>query len=111
MEGLGQGPYARILIFLIPSVSHVSLTKTIPHPFVSSIALWHGGRKAASSECGGEVRRGEAWDGWRRDGYRRGEGKRKDGMPAQMTPREIKKGGPGSQSVSFTHGLSTLCVP
>lgn len=37
--------------------------------------------------------------------------KRKDGTPAQMTPREIKKGGPGSQSVSFTHGLSTLCVP
>lgn len=109
MEGLGQGPYARILIFLIPSVSHFSLTKTIPHPFVSSTALWHGGRKAASSECGGEVRRGVGWleERW----LSPGEGKRKDGTPAQMTPREIKKGGPGSQSVSFTHGLSTLCVP
>lgn len=68
--------------------------------------LWHSGGKAASSTCGlargegrgGEVRRGEAWDGslMRTGGKMAVNGEReqrRDGTPAQMTPREIEKGG------------------
>lgn len=106
MKGLGQGPYARILIFLIPRsllVSRYSLTKTIPHRFASSPELWRTRGKTASRTCGldGEARRGEAWDGSlmrRRDdcqwGGREEEGiaEARNGTAAHTTPGEIKRG-------------------
>lgn len=73
--------------------------------------MWLGWR-------GSEVRRGKAWDGslMRTGGKMAVNGvreERKDGTPAQMTPKEIKKKRGGTRQpnfLSFTHGLSVLYV-
>lgn len=62
MKGLGRGPYARVLIFLIPSFGIAFLVKR-DRPTslcLGAQAPWHTRGKAASSTCGLARRGGEA---------------------------------------------------
>lgn len=97
MKGLGRGPYARVLIFLIPS-SSIAFLVNWDHPTSlcvepSAVALrgeggisymWLGpeGRRGETRQ--GEARRGTAPanEDWRKDGCQWGERRERKGWHA-----------------------------
>lgn len=113
------------------SVLCFSLAKTIPHAFVSSPALWHTRRKAASSTCGwpegGEV----MWDEVRHETVTNMERRKnvcserkqksflwsvfslreeEDSMLTQMTSREIIKKGNSGTKPALSPAACLHCV-
>lgn len=123
MKGLGQRPYARVLIFLILSFCIVFLVNknrptslclrpsSVAHQGEGGISYMWLGLDGRPGDGGGEaVGRSSLMRTKRTMAVKWGERKRarEDCTPSQMIPREMKTGG---QTASLTRVLSALYVP